>query len=100
MRRSRNFCQGGGSSPDCQKTALTTFCFFSLQLILQFYSGLSMFYFKEHYNFPRFQRGSNIFAGGPTFSGGGGGGLILFCIETHRNCDYPGGGGPDPLFPL
>ena len=51
----------GGSRPDCQKTALT---FFSPQLILQFYSGLSMVYFKENYNFPRFQRGSNIFQGG------------------------------------
>ena len=57
---------GGGSRPDCQKTALTTF--FSPQLVK--YSGLSMVYFKENYNFPRFQRGSNIFQGGPTFSRG------------------------------
>ena len=49
---------------DCQKTALTFFLF-SPQLIFQFY-------FKENYNFPRFQRGSNIFqgGGGPTFSRG------------------------------
>ena len=31
-----------------------------------------MVYFKENYNFPRFQKGSNIFSrGGPTFSKGG-----------------------------
>ena len=45
--------------------------FFRPQLILQFYSGLSMVYFKENYHFPRFQRGSNIFQGGPSFSRGG-----------------------------
>ena len=56
--------------------------FCSPQLILQFYSGLSMVYFKENYNFHRFQRGSNIFQGvhlfpgGPTFSRGGGGGVL------------------------
>ena len=35
--------------------------------LLQFYSGLSMVYFKENYNFTRFR------GGGPTYSGGGGG---------------------------
>ena len=61
-----------GSRLDCQKTALTTF-FFSTQLIFQFYSGLSMVYLKENYNFSRFQRGSNIFVGGGGGGGGGGG---------------------------
>ena len=32
----------------------TVFCFFCPQ-ILQFYSGLSMVYFKENYNFTRFR---------------------------------------------
>ena len=40
--------------------------------------------FKEIYHFSRFQRGSNIFQGGPTFSRGGGGPIA---------CDFPGGGG-------
>ena len=31
-----------------------------------------MTYFKENYTFPRFQRGYNIFQGGPTFSRGRG----------------------------
>ena len=88
MRGSRNFGRGGGggSRPYCQKTDLTAFffcfVFFGPQLILQFYSGLSIVYFKENHSFPRFQRGSNIFQGrggglsfsrgGPTFSRGGG----------------------------
>ena len=55
--------------------------FLSPQLILQFGSGLSMVYFKENYNFPRFQRGSNICQGVHDFPGGGG--VQLF----------PGGGG-------
>ena len=44
--------------------------------------------------------GSNIFhvgggGGGPTqhFPGVGG----IFCIETHRTCHFPGGGGSGPL---
>ena len=43
--------------------------------------------------------------GGQTISGGGGGGggiqlLILYRnIETHITCDFPGGGGLDPLPP-
>ena len=45
------------------------FCLFCPQL-LQFYSGLSMVYFKENYNFTRFffffwgGGGSNLFQGG------------------------------------
>ena len=59
----------GWSRPDCQKTALTTvFVCFCPQL-LQFYSGLSMVYFKENYNFTRFQGGG----GSNLFQGGGGG---------------------------
>ena len=50
--------------------------------------------FKEIYHFSRFQRGSNIFQGSPTFSRGS---ICLFSIETHITCDFPGGGGgPDP----
>ena len=40
------------------------FCLFCPQL-LQFYSGFSMVYFKENYNFTRFRGGvSNLFQGG------------------------------------
>ena len=76
---------GGGPGPTARKQLwrcwVFLFCFFSPQLILHFYSGLSMVYFKENYNFPRIQRGSDIFQGwGPTFSTGsnsfqGGGGV-------------------------
>ena len=60
MRRSRNFLPGGGGGfkPDCQKTVLNLFYSFT------------MVYFKQNFNFPRFQRGSNIFQWGPTFSKG------------------------------
>ena len=52
MRGSMNFYQGRlpeNSSDNC-------FSFFCPQL-LQFYSGLSMVYFKENYNFTRFRGG-------------------------------------------
>ena len=52
--------------------------------------------FKEIYHFSRFQRGSNIFQGGPIFSRGSN---CLFPIETHITCDFPGGSGP-PVPPL
>ena len=56
--------------------------------------------FKENYHFSRFQRGSNIIQGGPTFSRGGGGSNCLFPIETHLTCDFPwGGGGVQTPFP-
>ena len=53
--------------------------------------------FKENYHFSRFRRGSNIFQGAPTFSRGGSN--CLFPIETHITCDFPGGGGSEPLDP-
>ena len=70
---------------------------------------LNLFYsFKEgvQWLFQRKLLFSKVFRGGPTFSrgsnfsgGGGGGGVqILFSIETHITCDFPGG--TDPLSPL
>ena len=61
------------------KTVLTTFffcflfvCFFvSPQLILQFLQRVSNGYFKENYNFPRFQRGPTFAWGYNFFQGGG-----------------------------
>ena len=88
---------GGGSRPDGQKTAWTTFYyFFTPQLNLQFTEEVQWFYYRLKYTFPRAQRGSNIFQGGPTFFSGWGGGVqMLISIETHITCDFPGG--PDPL---
>ena len=71
---------GGGSRPDCQQR----FCF-----LLLFFLVLNLFYnftegvqwlFQGNYNFPRFQRGSNIFQ-------------MLISIETHLTCDFPEGSG-------
>ena len=48
-----------------------------------------------------FPGGPNLFQGGQTFSrggGGGGGGVEILIIETHRTCDFPGGGA-NPLSP-
>ena len=55
---------GGGGGPGPSATS-----FFSHQLNLRLF-------FKENYNFPRLQRGFNIFGvgGGQTLPGGGGGG--------------------------
>ena len=55
------------------------FCLFCPQL-LQFYSGLSMVYFKENYNFTRFFFFFFWGGGGPTYSRrGGGGGWVSKC---------------------
>ena len=64
MRGSRNFCQGlGGPGLTTRKQHF---------LFLNLFYSFTMVYFKQNYNFPRFQRGSNIFQGGSTFSRGGG----------------------------
>ena len=70
MRGSRNFRQGWGGPGQADKLKLFFFLFFFLVLSL-FYRS-QMVNFKEIYNFLRFQRGSNIFQGGQTFSRGGG----------------------------
>ena len=74
------------------------FCLFFCPQLLQFYSGFSMVYFKENYNFTRFRGGGG---GCPTYSGGGGGrGLEvqMLILETHRTFDFPGEGA-DPISP-
>ena len=50
-----------------------------------------MVYFRETYNFSRFQRGSNYFQGLR--------GRVGVQIETHITCGFPGGSGP-PIPPL
>ena len=52
-------------------------------------------YFKENYNFLRFQRGVYHFpeVGGPNFSRGCGV-QMLISIEIYRICDFPDGPGP------
>ena len=62
MRGSRNFCQGGGVQARLPEN--------SIFLVLNLFYSFTMVSFKQNYNFPRFQRGSNIFQGGPTFSRG------------------------------
>ena len=88
MRGSRNFCQGGGGGggggggrgPTARKQSGQ--CFFQ-----------SSTYFTINRVDPMvlLQRGG----GGPTSSGG-----VGVSKRTHITCDFPGGGGPDPLTPL
>ena len=57
-----------------ENSSNNVFVFFCPQL-LQFYSGLSMVYFKEIYNFTRFRGGGGVrlIPRGQTFSMGAGG---------------------------
>ena len=85
---------GGGGSLTARKQPGQHFFSFSPQLILQFTEGVQWFYYRENYTF-QWIEGSNF------SSGGGGGGPGSKCsIETHITCDFPGGGGTDPLSPL
>ena len=69
---------GGGSRPDGQKTVWTMF-FLVINLFYNLQSGSNGFITEG-------RRGSNFFQG--------------VSKETHITCDFPGGGGPDPLTPL
>ena len=94
MRGSR---KGGSRSVWQKKLWHFFFCFFSPQLILQ----------KSHGQFQRNLSFFKVPEGVQHFPGGGGGGVqlfpggsnSLFPIETHITCDFPGGGGQDPLSP-
>ena len=90
MRGSRKFRQGGGGvQVSLTKKALTTLLlflfFFFFFLVLSLFLRKSNGQFQRNLSFSRFQRGSNIFQGGPTFS------RCLFPIETHITCDFLGG---------
>ena len=76
--RIQEFSSGvGGPGPSVIKIPDNVFIVLFLVVLPLFYR-MPMVYFKENYNFPRFQRGSNIFSrGGSTFSRGGGGGVQL-----------------------
>ena len=70
---------GGGGGPgqsDKKKSSDNVFFFLSLQL---FFTEVKWSISMKSIIFSRFQRGSNIFQGGPTFSRGG---VQLFPIET------------------
>ena len=73
-----------------ENSSNNVFVFFCPQL-LQFYSGLSMVYFKEIYNFTRFRGGggSDLFQGVKLFPWGRE--VQMLILETHRTCDFPGG---------
>ena len=76
-----------------KKSSDNVFFFFFFFFVLSLFYRSQLVNFKEIYHFSRFQRGSNIFQGSPTFPGGGGGGvqlLIRYRIETHITCDFPG----------
>ena len=73
--RIQDFLSGGGGPGQSYKKSSDNGCFF----IFLFYRS-QMVNFKEFYHFSRFQRGSNIFQGGPTFSRGGGGGPIAYSL--------------------
>ena len=75
--RIQELSSGGGPGQSDIK-ALTTFFFFSPQLILQ----------KSNGQFLRNPSFFQVSRGGPTFSRGV---QLLIPIETHITCDFPGG---------
>ena len=58
-------------------------------------------YFKEKYNFPRFQRVQHFpgGGGGVQLFQGGGGFQVVISIETHITCNFPGEGVRNPYPP-
>ena len=87
---SRKFRKGGGGPGQSDKKSSDNVFF----LVLSLFYRSQMVNFKEIYHFSRFQRGSNIFLGGPFSREGGGESNCLFSIETNIASDFPGGSGP------
>ena len=85
--RIQEFSSGGGGGVQASLTKKDPTTFFFLVVSLEKSNGQ----FQRNLSFSRFQRGSNIFQGGPTFTRGGGGSNCLFLIEIHITCDFPGG---------
>ena len=82
---------GGGSRSIWQKKIWRFFfCFF---LVLSLFYRSQMVNFKDNYHLSRFQRGSNIFQGGPTFSRGGGVQLLIAYRNPYNLWFSRGGGG-------
>ena len=98
MRGSRNFLQRGGGGPgQSDKKALTFFSFFFpvFFLVLSLFYWSQMVNFGENYYSSKFQRGSNVFQGGPTFSREGG---VQFLIPYKNPYNFWFSRGcPDPL---
>ena len=90
VRRSRIFFKGGPGPTARKQSGQCVFLVFLVQLILQFTERVQWFYYREHYTFPRIQRGSNISRGVQLFPGWGGGVQMLISIKTHITCDFPG----------
>ena len=68
---------GGGGPGQSDKKSSDNVFFFFFFLVLSFFYSSQMVNFKEIYHVSRFQRGSNVFQGGPTFSRGGGVQLLI-----------------------
>ena len=80
----------GGSSPDCQKTAPTTFVLV-INLFNCFTEG-AQWLFQSKLDSPRFQEVPTLTKGaGPTFSRVN---QMLNSIETDITCDISRGSGP------
>ena len=93
--RIQEFSSGGGSRSICHKNPWQHVFLVLFLVGLHLFYRMPMVYFKENYNFPRFQRGFNIFSrGGVQLFLGGGGSNCLFPIEAHITCVFPVGSGP------
>ena len=102
LRGSRDYCQGVQVHLPENSSDNVVFCFFSPQLILQFYRGCPMVISKKTISFK--QRGSNFFKGGgwggrATFSMGGGGPMGNFYRNPYNLWFSRGGEGGRTPYP-
>ena len=77
-------------------------------VVLHLFYRMPMFYFKENYNFPRFQRGSKIFSRGVQLFLGGGGPIaysllnpvynLCFSRGVRAPCPHPPSGSVHAIF--
>ena len=102
LRGSRDYCQGVQVQVHLPENSSdnVVFCFLVLSLFYSFTEGVQWL-FQRKLLFLKVSEGVQLFQGGRAiFSMEGGGVQWVISIETHITCDFPGGGGADPISPL
>ena len=99
LRGFRDYCQGVQVHLPENSSDNVVFCFLVLSLFYSFTEGVQWL-FQRKLLFLKVSEGSNFFKGGGQLFPWRGGVQWVISIETHKTCDFPGGGGGPHIPPM